>query len=231
MIALTPEWIGAVGTVLLSILAVFQDKIRAWLTRPQLKLLAGIEPPYCHKTTWSYPNPPGTPLSRGDIETKYLPCYYFRVAISNVGNTAAKEVEVNAISLRKRRADGDYVSVSRFTPMNLLWAHEHSVYLHQLPPQMSKYCDIGHVIVPSERLKLGHDLPGIASNKCIFAFDLQAEPNMKGHLVDPGTYRLDLLIAAENCQPSQYTIELIFPGDWFDSQDEMFSNGFGIRIV
>jgi hypothetical protein len=226
-----PDWIGAVGTVLLAILAVFQDKIRGWITRPRLKLAVGAAPPYFHKTTWTHPFPHNSPLSRPGVEISYLPCYYFRVAVHNMGNTAAREVEVNAVSLRRKRADGSFEPVSRFTPMNLLWAHEHNVYLHLLSPQLAKFCDIGHIIAPADRLKLGHDLPGAPAEKCIFAFDLQSEPNMKGHLVESGTYRLELLIAAENCRPEKYTVELIFSGDWFESQDGMFADGFGMRLV
>jgi hypothetical protein len=141
------------------------------------------------------------------------------------------EVEVNAVSLKRKRADGKFEPVSRFTPMNLLWAHEHTVHLHLLSPKLSKFCDVGHVIAPRDRQKLGHDLPGVPADKCILAFDLQVEPNMKGHLAEPGTYELGLLIAGENCGPRECTIELVLSGDWYDSEQEMFAKGFRIRAI
>ena len=231
MSSFTPDWIVAVGTVMLAILAVFQDKIREWVARPRLRLAVGSLPPYCHKTTWAHPFPPGHPLYKPEVDTEYLPCYFFRVAVSNEGNTAAREVEVDAVSLQRKRADGSFELVRRFTPMNLMWAHEHRVYQHRLSPRMSKFCDIGHIIVPWERFKLGHDLPHVPPDKCIFAFDLQVESNMKGHLVEPGIYRLTLQIAAENCAPKEQTVELDFPGQWYDAENEMFSRGFHIRML
>ena len=231
MSILRPEWIGAIGTILLAILAVFQDKIRSWLTRPRLRLQGKAVQPFCHKTTWTHPFPSGDPRHLPNTKLEYLPCYYFRVAISNSGNSAASNVEVYASSLRRKRADQEFEPVSRFTPMNLMWAHNHTVYLPLLSPKMAKFCDLGHIIAPAERKKVGHDLPGLSPDKCLLALDLQSEPNMKGHLVEPGTYRLTLLVVAENSRPHEYEVEVVISGDWYDSEEEMFRHGFGIRVL
>jgi hypothetical protein len=165
------------------------------------------------------------------MQLEYLPCYYFRLEISNTGNLSAHDVEVFAASLRRKRADGTFENVSRFTPMNLLWAHEHKVYLPLLAPKMTKFCDLGHIIFPKDRPRVGHDLSGISPEKCIMAFDLQVEPNMKGHLIDPGTYSLALLVAAENCRPREYTVDISFSGDWYDSEQDMFRDGIGLHVA
>jgi hypothetical protein len=230
MSILKPEWIGAIGSILLAILAVFQDKVRAWLTRPRLRLEARTAQPFCHKTSWTHPYPPGDPRYGPNLKIEYLPCYYFRLKISNVGNSAASHVEVFASALKHRRADQEFEPVLRFTPMNLVWAHNHAVYLPFLPPKMSKFCDLGHIIAPLERKKVGHDLDSLRPDQCILALDLESGPTMKGHLVEPGTYRLTLLVAAENARPREYEVEL-FVGDWHDSEEDMFRQGVGIHVI
>src|SRR5204862_6970045 len=80
--AFWPTWIGAVGSVLLAILAVFQDRIRGWLARPQLELEVQVAPPFCHKTSWAHPLPSNHP-SFSLANAEFLPCYYFRLGVTN----------------------------------------------------------------------------------------------------------------------------------------------------
>lgn len=96
---------------------------------------------------------------------------------------------------------------------------------------MCKFCDLGHVLHPNDQDKVDHRLPSVPSGKCVLAFDLQSEPKMKGHLAEPGTYHLTLLLAAENSRPREYVLELVLSGDWYDSEEEMFRNGFGMRVL
>lgn len=48
------DWLISVGTISLAVVAIFQDKIRAWLTRPRLSISINTAPPDCHKTTLVY---------------------------------------------------------------------------------------------------------------------------------------------------------------------------------
>jgi len=197
--------------------------------RPKLKAAAKAHPPFAHKTSWVYPY---WPIPRGaESETEHLPCYYFRLAILNYGNTVARQVEVFAKSLSRRRVDGAFETVTRFTPMNLMWAHEHKVYLPVLSPKMSKFCDLAHAIEPRHRQKLDHELPGMPAHHCVLALDLESEPKMKGHLLEPGSYRITLLLASENASPAECVVEFTFPGEWHNSEKEMFEKGFGIRVL
>lgn len=224
-----PDWIAAIGTILLAILAVFQDKIRSWLTRPELQLQVSSGPPFAHKSVWVYPY---WPIPRGaEAQAQYFPCYFFRLKILNRGNTVARQVEVFAASVRRRRVDGRLETVARFTPMNLMWAHEHKVYLPLLSPKMSKFCDLAHIIAPSYRHKLEHDLPGVPADNCVLAIDLEVEPKMKGHLLEAGSYQMTILVAAENASPAEYVVEFTFAGQWHDEEEGMFETGFGMRVV
>lgn len=161
------------------------------------------------------------------------PSYYFRVSVTNHGPAEASNVELFAVALRRKRADGTFQNVERFTPMNLCWAHFHprAIFLPVLSPSMPKMCDLAHIIHPSHAPNLGHELPGVPSGTPLLAFDLQVEPNMKGHLAEPGIYHLDLVLAASNFSPQKYTLEISFPGHWIDDESRMLEVGFGMQLV
>jgi hypothetical protein len=65
----------------------------------------------------------------------------------------------------------------------------------------------------------------------VLAFDLLVEPNMKGHLIGPGTYRMKLIVAAANARPKEYQIELDFPGDGYNDEAQMLRKGFRMTLL
>jgi len=210
----------AVGTLALALVAALQDVIRSWIRRPDLKMTVQGAPPDCHKTRATFQTPAGIDST---------PCYYFRIAVENVGRTEAREVEVFAASLTRKRANDEFEKVDRFTPMNLLWSHFRTPFLSVLSPKMPKFCDLGHIHHPNVRNIFGHTLPGVTGN--VMAFDLQVEPNMKGHLIGPGTYRLKLVLGAANAKPKECEIELIIDDEWRDDESAMLSDGFGMKML
>lgn len=111
----TTDWILAVCTVILAIVAVFQDIIRSWIMRPKLDVQIRLEPPDCMKEIIHYNTPSG--------EREIADCYYFRIRVHNNGNQKADLVEVFLSNLMKCQADGSYKDVEYFKPMNLTWAH------------------------------------------------------------------------------------------------------------
>lgn len=227
-----PMWVGALATVILAAVAVFQDRIRRWVMSPRLELRVRVAPPDCHYTIWRIQTPGQHPTTKEPVViVRDLPCYYFRLGVMNSGKTEAREVELFAAALKRKRADGSFEEVPRFTPMSLLWAHVRTPNLPILCPEMPKVCDMAHAIAPQYRKILGHNLPGVQDNKAILAFDLQVEPNMLGHLAEPGTYRLDLVLGAANVSAKRYTLEIIFPGEWFDDEARMLRDGFRMRVV
>lgn len=212
----------AVGTFTLAIVAAFQDVIRKWIIRPKLQVNVSCAPPDCHKTTM-------TIQTRNGIDR--APCYYFRIRVTNLGNTEAREVEVYAASLCSRLPDGSFAPAETFMPMNLLWANFRQPFLAVLSPRIPKHCDIAHIVHPNFNRLLHHELPGVGELNPVLAFDLQVEPNMKGHLAGPGTYRMGIIVAAANARPKHFELEIEFPGDWYNDEADMLSRGFSLRPV
>ena len=63
------------------------------------------------------------------------------------------------------------------------------------------------------------------------AFDLVALPHHKGHIVGPGEYELDVLVAAENARPSKRTINIRLSGTWYSDEAKMLHAGVGVTVL
>jgi hypothetical protein len=88
--------------------------------------------------------------------------------------------------------------------MNLRWANfGGAIHFPGISPRMGKHCDVAHIVDPQRRAMLNEENPrlGIAATATSLAFDLMVAPNHQGHIVGPGDYSLDVLVAAENATP------------------------------
>lgn len=225
------QWVAAGATFLAVLVALFKNEFMGWWRRPKLELSAGLEPPHCHIMPIHYEVQRIAPTF---IQSK---CYYLRLWIENSGKTRAESVQVFAAKVLKKSADGEFREESNFIPVNLLWSHGQTVtggrevYAEGISPKMGKHCDLGHIMNPDCRKDLGEDLPDLAATNTVFALALEVCPSTLSHLLAPGTYRLELRIAAANCSPVTKILELTFTGNWHHDPQKMFRDGVGLRIV
>jgi hypothetical protein len=218
------EWLTGIGTLGLAIVAVFQDSIRSLVYHPTLEASIETRAPHCNAVPLSVPI--GEPVD----------CYYLRIWISNTGNATAKNAEVYAKALLTLRADRTWEPVGEFPPMNLKWSDINTVYWPNLVPKMGKHCDLGHIIDPAHRHHpaLQRDVNPrlqLTDQQASLAFDLITAPNHKGHVIGPGEYRLQILIAAENARPIEQTISISLTGRWDTDEARMLRNEVGISIT
>jgi hypothetical protein len=212
------DWLSAIGSIAVALVAIFQEWFRRLVFRPRLRLAARVARPAAEKFKWEDPDT--------DV-------YFFRLEVTNEGNAAAKDIQVYVASAQRKRQDGGSEGVSRFSPMNLVWAYTQReptlpVLLPQMPPRL---CDFAHVVDPKNRLQHSENLPELDPQSAVLALELEVQPNSLGYLLEPGEYLLSLKLVASNHAPKDYTLEVRFPGKWFDQQDMMFSDGFGLRLV
>jgi hypothetical protein len=115
----TPEWAVAVGTIVLALVTVFQQWLQGLVVRPKLRLAARVTRPDADKTRWSIQvkDPQG---NTAQIEVPDADVYFFRLAITNMGNTAAHDVQVFLADIEKVSGNSPGKMV-RFSPMNLKW--------------------------------------------------------------------------------------------------------------
>lgn len=159
---------------------------------------------------------------------------YLRLWVKNVGNATAKNVEVYAKELRRKRADGTWERVALFPPMNLKWANAGGlIYFPNIAPEMGKHCDLGHIVDPGRRHLLREDNPKLQLNndQASLAFDLMVVPNHRGHIIGPGEYQLDLLVAAENARPLACRVSISLRGLWDPDETRMLRDGVGVGVV
>jgi len=220
----TATWVTAGATILLACVAVFVavwgDWAQSKIWKPKLIVRIIMGQPDCLKTNFYRGN-----QVIGDV-------YFLRLWIENKGNVKAGNAEVYAKELRRKRPDGGWEIFPAFPGMNLRWADSHETYF-PVSPGMGKHCDLGHISNPSIRREVGDERPSLelSSDQTSLSFDLRFPPPSRAHIIGPDLYRLDILVAAENHRPIPKTIELDLTGKWYNTEDEMFKDGVGVRIL
>lgn len=229
----TTQWqaLSSIFTLLAVIaalfIAVFQDKMRAWIHRPILNVSIEMKPPYCLKTI----------ISNSSTNAA---CYYFRIKVENEGNTKADAVEVLATELKIKKND-NYEHYKFFLPMNLFWSHVRKERYESIASKTFKFCDLGHITdiakrqqfigehfnVMSEELFFGHTL----EEETIFCFDTIVQTTTSNHLIPAGEYQLTILVAAENCKPIKKVLKIKIAGTWDNNEDNMLSEGVNICVL
>jgi hypothetical protein len=227
-----------VGALVLGAIAIFQERIRSWLYQPTFEISTECRPPDCvsipmtrNITMVSAQSGEAQVITQPGPETDSI---YLRVWVKNSGKTTAQSVEVYAKRLWRLRKDREWELVRRFPPMNLVWSNLRAMYLPLLPQDTGKHCDIAHIIDPANR----KDFPeeenknlNLTADKTSLTFDLVARPYHKGHIVEPGEYRLEVVVTAMNARPVSRTVEITLQGSWHSQEEKMLRDGVGIRVL
>ena len=216
------DWVVAVGTLIVAVVAVGQETIRGWFYRPRFQVSVKTEPPDCLGVPWSTPD--------GKLVANSI---FLRLWVENVGNATAVNAEVYAKELRRKRMDGIWETVVAFPPMNLKWANGFGVYFPNIAPDMGKHCDLGHITDPACRHLVGEDSPALhlTAQQTSLAFDVFERPNHKGHIIPPGEYELAILVAAQNARPMRQTVLVSLRGQWDADETRMLRDGVGVRVA
>ena len=219
------HWVEAIGTIGVAATAVFGETIRGWFYHPKFLVTARTEQPDASMTT----------ITNAQTGEKITDAIYLRLWVENVGNAAAKNVEVYAQTLRRQRADGQWEMYETFPPMNLRWSNVPFLVYPVISPKMGKHCDCVHIVDPVKRAESGmsDDNPGLqlAASVASMTIDLIATPNHRGNIVPPGEYELLIKVGATNSGTSDWLVTLRFDGMWTSDAAQMTSNHVGIRRV
>lgn len=93
--------------------------------------------------------------------------------------------------------------------MSLLWSYRGNATLPTLLPGMPPvYCDLAHVEEPMHGAMLSTE------RDAVLELDVEFPPNNRGHVLQAGTYRFDLILAAANCAPRHYSLEVHLKTFW-----------------
>lgn len=199
--------LGALATLAAVLVALFKDEFWRWWREPELAIRSEPKPPDWHmgKTVDGYE------------------CYYLRLWIRNTGGSPATHVEVFASRLLQQKEGSDEFDEERsFLPMNLKWAHSQELFRERINPKMGRHCDLGHISDPSFKPVHKESLPNVCDRQTLLCLAVEAPPITRVHLLRPGTYRLELTIAADNAAPKKIWVKIVHGGGWFDTEEEMF---------
>jgi hypothetical protein len=214
------QWAGAAATFLAVLVALFRESAVRWFRRPRLIATIRLAAPNCVRTPMY--------VEAGD-QILEIDCYYFRLLVENQGRGRAELVQVYAGRLLRRNAGNEFIPVDEFLPLNLRWAHSPLIFA-DINPRMGRHCDLGHVVDPQSAHTVGDSLPNVPPGTPLLHLDLEVVPATRSHLLTPGTYRLQLQIAAANSRAVTTELEITLNG-WYENQEQMFSRGVGIVML
>ena len=227
------NWLAALGTILLGIIAIFQDRIRSRLWSPKLDCEIEVNTPDCHRTISSMFVPSGV-----TERIKSFYSYYYRFKIWNKGKVSAEKVEVIITDISKMMG-GTYKRIESFSLDNLVWSipgekGERTVYLDYISPNTYKYCNLGHIHDPKYRNILGGESnPNlqVSNDEAIFCFDVYFRSNILYYLVAQGTYRFKIKVGCANGKTVTKEYELTLTGEWFEDEARMLREGVSIKEI
>jgi hypothetical protein len=101
-----------------------------------------------------------------------------------------------------------------FLPLNLKWAHTGKPVRERIPPDTDKYCDLLHILKPTQTASLTAEL------------DIEVQPASGSGLLKPGSYRMTLIVAASNARARTFTSDVYIPETWSDDVASMVQHGF-----
>jgi hypothetical protein len=226
------QWAGACATLCAVTVALFKEKLLGRWHRAKLAVRILLAPPDSFKETWKYK----ITFSMGSTQENETNRYVFRLWVTNQGSfDRAENVQVFANSLEKLSADSKtYVPITEFLPMNLVWSHTDSkTFLDAISAHgMGRHCDLGHILNPDAYHGI-HDMekPKVITGKTVFMLDVEFKHYNKSYLLEPGIYRLHIIIVGQNALPESKIVEISFTGDWYEDQDKMFRDGVWINIL
>lgn len=220
------DWLIAFGTLILALVAIFQDHIRVKVARPKLNISAKAVSPYCQKI-----------IAKNNMGHE-TDGYFLRLCIKNESKKfRANQVEVFASELLNKQKDGNYYPYQNFEPINLVWSHlpdPHQTFLPfaDLSPEMERYCFIGRILNPSNRSNFPRfNNDKLSADKTCLAIAVQVERFNKYYIIPHGSYILKISIGGANTRLIRKTIEIEFSGAWFENETEMFGKGFDIKLL
>lgn len=208
----TFELLTFIGVWPLVMIALFQEKLKQWIFAPKLVIDFELEAPFCSKTPFFL----GWQTQGGEKKVN-TEAYAFRFGVRNDGESQARLCEAFIAELKKEK-ENKWVDVEYFQQVHLRWdigKESENLYTHINPSSVRRLCIIGYIMKPAK------DLPKDEA-KWFRLTQLYSIGGYQPQHLNPGKYRIKVMVAAENAKPVSQNFELCWSGVWKDKSDEMF---------
>ena len=208
----------AIGTLLVSALAVFGQRIRSWIIRPKLSLRAGKDCPLVEQ------------LHDEDSSTTGGKKYYqeLRLEVKNTGKEAARNCKILCSSVFKQRpGSNDYYAHKEFVPRSLYWASKKQTT--DLLPQLPEYLVVARI--KEEEVSTSSNPTGPERQQ---SYGVQVTVEAEGVtgrfiFLDKGKFLLPLLVYADNLREFEHRyLELFWDGT---KPSDLTDEHFNIKLL
>lgn len=205
-------WLAGASAVISVIalgVALFQERARQVFARARLGFDLKLEPPDAHRIAL-------TDAATGTFVGWSL---WLRLRVSHRKGPAAENAEAMVTRLW-RNTGGTWVEVSSFLPLSLTWSHFTPPTSNaRIPHHLSRHCDLGY---------FQRDPRTGRASAALFRFSTLPQPNplapnsLPPNFLEPGNYRFEIILTADNCRAQRKTWQLVFD-KWHDDEIRMLT--------
>lgn len=210
-----------VGAVLGWFLAVFTEPVRRLFFAPRLQLKFEMKGPFLVSE-----------MRLEEREGKHLEvyCFYFRIGVRNIGNTAASKLRVLLTKLETLDEEGNRRVAEWFVPVGLDWCHGIGEELPLLNPGATFFFDFGTIKSGYGNILdyIGAKLGERSDNRLVFKASLIDAEKSK-YFLKEGRYRIGIQVSGDNSQPVEGTFEFYLGTGLNASVEELVERG-GTRL-
>lgn len=229
------QWFTGGATLFLAFVALFKDTVLLCIQKPKIDIEFELRPPDCFKSElfhWKK-NQDGI-----NVITDKSKMFYYRLRIINNGKSAARNVEVTIRDIRKKKGN-NFDRIDFPLDDNLDWFSSSLIlgrpsimYYSFISPNTFKHCELGHILDPSKRnLVSFEDNKLFEKDETIFSFNVITRYHSSYHLIEPGTYRLKVIVAGENFKALEKEYELEVTGKWSEKEDKMLNDELKLKEI
>jgi hypothetical protein len=91
---------------------------------------------------------------------------------------------------------------------------------------------MGHILNPDAYQYINDtEKPKAITRKAVFMLDVEFKHFNKSYILEPGTYKLHIIIVGQNALPESKIVEISFTGNWYEDQEKMFRDGVRLNIL
>ena len=192
----------AVGTVVVAILAVFGQRIRAWFVRPRLALAVGKTSPFVDRAET---------IDASASNSKRV-SYAVRLQVINDGKETARNCKILCDSVYQEREKGSgFYLLRRFVPKEFFWTG--SAQSKDVVPKLPSYVDIASIAEPVESASASVT-SGTEQPKHALHILIEAEGTTGRYFcVGVGKFIYPLILYADNLpRPTKRYVEILWTG-------------------
>jgi hypothetical protein len=215
------KWLPAFLSMLIALYAIFHETLWRYSRRPRLRVKpvpSSIAIPVYVSTGGSW---------------RTVRSFQVRLVVRNAGTERAESVEVYAAALWQE-SSGNLEPCEWFLPMNLTWANGDATYTG-ISADVERVCNVLAIWEPSARDRPLDRLPQAPDgfdyeSRAFVRIHTVVQPSSFSSFVFPGSYALDLVVAAANAENRLVRTRFSFDGRWLDDKTDMFSKSVNVTI-